>query len=276
MEAKARLGSTDVLGAFYAGSEQLPDDGAARRLVVFTDGLVNTGCADLRSHQNVRDLVEGCQVGGKLPQLSGIDLTLSGVGFPAFAEQALSTDQSLLLQDIWTVLCRETGALPADSGSCVRDLTGAGSSIPVNALPEGEPDPAVAIRVPEVQRQGPAIEIAVPSDFLFGVDEDRLTSAAGAKLRGFVAGYLHPTPTKVVVVGHTDSSASARYNLALSSRRAESVRKALLKAGFKKVITSGRGEDQPLCKEVVDGKKDPSCMSRNRRVDIVITTKVES
>jgi len=273
----AQLGSTDVLGALFAGSAQLPADGAARELVVFTDGLANTGCADLRSHQNARDLVEGCRAGDGMPQLAGIALTLSGVGSPAVADQALSTDQSRLLQDIWTGLCRATGAkVPSATDSCVKDLAGAGGSVPETATDGGEPDPAVTIRVPRVRRLGPTIEITVPSDLLFAVDEDRLTSAAAAKVRALVGRQAQQSSTKVKIVGHTDSSASAAYNLALSRRRAESVRKALVKGGFERISTSGSGESRPICKEIVRGKKDTDCMSRNRRVDILITTRAES
>jgi OOP family OmpA-OmpF porin len=277
MTEPAQLGSTDILGAFYAGNEQLPDDGAARKLVVFTDGLANTGCADLRSHQNARDLVEGCRAGNKLPRLAGIDVTLSGVGSPAVADQPLSTDQSRSLKDIWTALCRATGASGSQAaGSCVRDLAGAGGSVPEPSDDQGKPDPAVVIRVPQVRRQGPVIEISVPSDLLFAVDEDQLARVAKAKLRGLMARYAQKAPTKVTVVGHTDSSASAAYNIALSRRRAESVRKVLLKDGFRNISSSGKGESRPICAEIVHGKRDSDCMSRNRRVDILITTKVES
>ncbi len=69
------------------------------------------------------------------------------------------------------------------------------------------------------------------------------------------------------VVGHTDSSGSAAYNMALSKRRAADVRKELIRQGVPgSLITSeGKGETQ-LFIDTGDGVKE----SLNRRTEVLI------
>jgi len=69
------------------------------------------------------------------------------------------------------------------------------------------------------------------------------------------------------VVGHTDSSGAAAYNLGLSKRRASDVRKELIRQGINSaVITSdGMGETQ-LFIDTGDGVKE----QLNRRVEVLI------
>jgi len=70
------------------------------------------------------------------------------------------------------------------------------------------------------------------------------------------------------VVGHTDSSGSAAYNLALSKRRAKDARDELVRQGVRgEVITSeGKGETE-LFVQTGDGVKE----QLNRRTEVLIT-----
>ena len=70
------------------------------------------------------------------------------------------------------------------------------------------------------------------------------------------------------VIGHTDSSGAASYNLGLSKRRAADVRKELIRQGVSKaVITSeGMGETQ-LFIDTGDGVKE----QLNRRTEVLIS-----
>ncbi len=73
--------------------------------------------------------------------------------------------------------------------------------------------------------------------------------------------------SKVVVTGFTDTEGSVAYNQALSVRRANSVRDALVRNGIspQSVSVSGAGE-QGLLVPTADQTKYPS----NRRVQIVV------
>ncbi len=70
---------------------------------------------------------------------------------------------------------------------------------------------------------------------------------------------------KLEIVGYTDASGSVEYNLALSKRRAEAVRKALIAAGVPadRLSVEGRGKSDPLV-ATKDGVREP----QNRRVAV--------
>jgi len=73
--------------------------------------------------------------------------------------------------------------------------------------------------------------------------------------------------SRVTCTGHTDTVGTAKYNLALSLRRANSVKDALVREGVdpKTITVVGRGEEQLLV-QTKDQVREP----QNRRVEIVI------
>ena len=73
---------------------------------------------------------------------------------------------------------------------------------------------------------------------------------------------------RVTCTGHTDTTGSAAYNLALSLRRANAVKNALVKEGVapEAISVIGRGKLNPLV-PTKDQVREP----QNRRVEIVIT-----
>ena len=73
--------------------------------------------------------------------------------------------------------------------------------------------------------------------------------------------------TKILVVGHTDTSGSTKYNLRLSERRAKAVADALVGSGVNQGVLSvdWKGEAD-LAVQTGDGVKEPL----NRRATINI------
>lgn len=71
----------------------------------------------------------------------------------------------------------------------------------------------------------------------------------------------------IQVFGHTDDVGTEEYNLELSKRRAETVKKYLVEAGISPEVmsTTGMGEGAPL----VEGT-DQASRQRNRRVELAI------
>jgi outer membrane protein OmpA-like peptidoglycan-associated protein len=67
----------------------------------------------------------------------------------------------------------------------------------------------------------------------------------------------------IQIQGHTDSSGAEAYNMALSERRANAVRNALIQRGVasERLTTIGFGESQPVS----------SSAAMNRRVSLVMT-----
>jgi outer membrane protein OmpA-like peptidoglycan-associated protein len=73
--------------------------------------------------------------------------------------------------------------------------------------------------------------------------------------------------TKVIVVGHTDTSGSDAYNNRLSERRAKAVADALVGAGVAQgsMAVDWKGESQPAV-QTGDGVKEP--LNRRSTIDI--------
>lgn len=92
-------------------------------------------------------------------------------------------------------------------------------------------------------------EAFLARDVLFEFNSDQLQPEAIENLKRLVT-YLNRPPgfKSLTVEGHTDSVGSQTYNLNLSQRRAESVRKALISLGAPaaKVRAIGYGESKPI------------------------------
>jgi OOP family OmpA-OmpF porin len=73
----------------------------------------------------------------------------------------------------------------------------------------------------------------------------------------------HPELLKVEIQGHTDERNTDAYNLRLSQRRAETVRKYLIKNGISetRLTAKGYGESQPVVRE-----SNEAAWYQNRRV----------
>jgi peptidoglycan-associated lipoprotein len=78
------------------------------------------------------------------------------------------------------------------------------------------------------------------------------------------------TGTQITLEGHADSRGSAEYNLALGSRRANSVKDYLVSLGVPatRVTVVSKGKEAPFCAEETE-----ACWQQNRRGHFIITAK---
>ena len=78
------------------------------------------------------------------------------------------------------------------------------------------------------------------------------------------------TSTQVTIEGHCDSRGSSEYNLALGSRRAESVKAYLVSLGVaaNRITVVSKGKEQPFCSD-----ESESCWQQNRRGHFIVTAK---
>lgn len=119
-----------------------------------------------------------------------------------------------------------------------------------------------------IQRLGDnSLLIGIASDASFAVDSSTLSSRAQGifnKIANILREYNN---TAVHVVGHTDSSGAASYNMKLSLERSRSVAGFLVNRGVnsKRVLTWGRGENEPIASNSTKAGR-----AKNRRVDIVL------
>ncbi|MBU1169546.1 MAG: TolC family outer membrane protein [Proteobacteria bacterium] len=104
----------------------------------------------------------------------------------------------------------------------------------------------------------------------FKSDSDELTAETQEKL-SYVADQLTATDFFTIeVIGHTDYTGSAEYNMRLSEKRAKSVAEELIKLGVQKecISWSGKGEYAPIATNGTEEGK-----SKNRRTEFKLIKK---
>jgi hypothetical protein len=110
-----------------------------------------------------------------------------------------------------------------------------------------------------------------PTTFMVFFDWDRynLSPQALGTLQQAADTFKTKGGVRIMATGHTDTSGSEAYNMALSLRRANAVKAALVKDGVPAtaITATGVGEAGLLVK-TGDGVREP----QNRRVEIVVQT----
>jgi outer membrane protein OmpA-like peptidoglycan-associated protein len=119
-----------------------------------------------------------------------------------------------------------------------------------------------------VNRVGDQIELRMPSDVTFAVNQSTIQSQFHPTLNEVATTLVNYPSTRVDIIGHADSDGAADYNQQLSERRANSVRSYLASRGVQDVrmYASGRGEMEPIASNDTAAGK-----AQNRRVQIVLT-----
>ena len=127
-----------------------------------------------------------------------------------------------------------------------------------------KPAPAPA----PVPKPAPQPVAEVPTDYLvfFDWDRDVVTPEARQILQEAAANFSKGNFSAIQLIGHTDTSGPADYNLGLSQRRAARAAAVLVLQGVPegKIDISWKGQTQPLV-PTGDGVREP----QNRRAEIV-------
>jgi len=139
---------------------------------------------------------------------------------------------------------------PADIASCRQGLNDALADVDDALRP---PPPPPVVEVPKAE----------PFLVFFDLDSSEITADSAEIIRRAADVARASGAAAIEVVGHTDTSGSNAYNDALSVRRAEAVRDALVANGVQSgaISLEGRGESDPLV-STADGVPE----ERNRRV----------
>jgi OmpA-OmpF porin, OOP family len=125
----------------------------------------------------------------------------------------------------------------------------------------GQPEQAVAPLPPALAPVAPGFMV------FFDWDRSNLSDQALATIQQAADSYKSRGSARITATGHTDTSGPESYNMALSLRRANTVKDALVRDGVPAtaIAVIGRGESQPLV-QTADGVREP----QNRRVEIVV------
>jgi len=161
----------------------------------------------------------------------------------------------------------EGGIVRSGSGECVR--TGSWKSDDANIVGCDGVMLDVVIQVTEGEPSGLVSVIAIPAATLFAFDKADVTDEGKEALEDWRK-TLRPELSEAfgaVIIGHTDSTGDAEYNMGLSKRRAEAVRDYLVATGTEadKLRVIGRGKNEPIASN--DTKEGQAL---NRRVEVIV------
>ena len=111
----------------------------------------------------------------------------------------------------------------------------------------------------------PSPSMAQAPVVFFDWDKSNLSPQAMATISQAAASYRGSDGARIMTVGNTDTSGSTDYNMALSIRRADAVKRALIENGVPTaaIETTGRGQTNPLV-PTADGVRE----QQNRRVEL--------
>ena len=121
-----------------------------------------------------------------------------------------------------------------------------------------------------------ANESIVLNNVFFDYESFELTKDSRSELNKLFNLLTNNPSIKVEIQGHTDSKGLKSFNKKLSQKRAESVRKYLVKKGINKnrVTAVGYGENQPIAKNTnSDGSDNEEGRALNRRIELKILSK---
>ena len=104
----------------------------------------------------------------------------------------------------------------------------------------------------------------------FGVDSAQLDNRASATVGEAYAAYQAEFSARISASGYTDRAGSEEYNMALSMRRANAVKEALVQRGVpaSSIVAVARGENDPM---VVTA--DQVSEAKNRRVVVAVMSR---
>jgi len=140
----------------------------------------------------------------------------------------------------------------------------------------GAPAPMAAPMAAPVAAPAPApapaakpMQAVIAKSYLvfFDFDKSDITPEAQKIINQAAANAKASNATSIQLTGHTDAAGSEKYNMALSLRRANAVKAALVKLGIpeNEISVVGKGKSDPLV-PTKDGVREP----QNRRVQILL------
>jgi peptidoglycan-associated lipoprotein len=155
---------------------------------------------------------------------------------------------------------------PASSTTYVARATGPGGTAAAEARVTVSAPAAVTPPPPPAVSDSAFFEANI-QDVFFDFDSYSIREDARAALKNNARALAERPGIRITIEGHCDERGSAKYNLALGDRRANSARDYLISLGVdqSRIETITYGEERPFCRESTE-----SCWQMNRRGHIVM------
>lgn len=117
---------------------------------------------------------------------------------------------------------------------------------------------------------GEKLIVTFPNDLTFATDSYTVKPSLVSDLQTVASVLVKYPKSNVQVIGHTDSSGEATYNLGLSQQRANAVADVLQSngVGYDRLNVTGVGENQPVASNLT-----PEGKAQNRRVEVIVIPK---
>ncbi|SHM59527.1 OmpA family protein [Cryptosporangium aurantiacum] len=255
---------SDILQAVGIGAGRLREGGGDKHLVVLSDGLPTTGCADLTkldqwTDAQVTGIVDRCVRKKTLRpgDLAGVDVSLIGVGHSGTGYPIADSQRRDWLKRLWTALCERAGT----ARRCGVDTQ------PIAAEDDDPPpSPDAAVDDVVVPLAGKVTVRPLLGAALFDGDSAVLRSAGERALRELAESIR--TADWVEVIGYAAPYGSAPDLLRLSRARAERVGSFLAELGVPVVAVRGAGATRSCPDPVLESQVGADeCF---RRVDVVV------
>ncbi len=263
--AAGSSGTVDTLGTL-AHISRMP---ASTTAVVVTSGLQTDGPLSIEQlgwdHVGSPEMLDEAQRRGLIPDLAGKSVIFSGLGDVAGPQAELPDQLRRRLAEMWRGLCLRGGASRCDVDQ--QPLTGA----PVSTVPV----PLVTVPAQPPLNLPTAFEsrLELSADVLFEPDGVALVPEAVNVIKALSTRIPHGA--HVSLTGHTASVGPADSARALSLRRAEAVRDALVTAGVSgaAITATGVGYDDPIVPDRDQaGQLIPRAAQQNRTVIVNVST----
>jgi outer membrane protein OmpA-like peptidoglycan-associated protein len=123
-------------------------------------------------------------------------------------------------------------------------------------------------KVAALKEEARGLVITLSGSVVFASNQTTILPGAQSRLNQVAVALMSTDKyRRLTVEGHTDSRGSEAYNMALSQRRAESVRAYLISRGYpgEMITPRGMGEGSPIADNA-----SPEGRSNNRRVEIIV------
>lgn len=239
-DVRAQTPQADVLGALTIAASEVPRGG---NVIVMDSGLQTTAPLDFRTgllNDAPQSIADYLKHAGELPDLAGRHIYFVSPGWTASPQPALGVRNRTKVVQIWRAVTRAAGASCTWFDQSANTQDAVPNRPPVTPVtPPPPPQPPVACAV---------IDLGDANNVGFDFDSTIFRDPAGARATlQKLATVMLRTGESVTLTGATSSEGNNRYNLSLSRRRAQAVKKMLvrLQVPSSRITTFGDGSHLP-------------------------------